>query len=192
MPYVGSMSVSSAPLSSVPVQYVLSGCCPATYPDLSTRVSRISTLNLESVESNVIDSVFSNEKVRTAIAISEKDNLIFSADKEHDMIRIIDLDCKIRGIVFGPEYSEKTNEYEYCFSVSEICDNIVASLYTERDMKKLITARIIPVWVVQSYIPSSSSCFRRRAVCPDAMPSSSFFGFRLKVTKKSFRHVCCL
>lgn len=114
-----------------------------TYPDLSTRVSRISTLNLVSGEINVIDSVFSDEKVRTAIAISEKDNLIFSADKQHDLIRILDLDCKLRGIVYGPEYSDKINEYEYYFSVSEICGNIVASLYTERDMKKFDTTIIL-------------------------------------------------
>lgn len=107
-----------------------------TYSDLSTRISRISRLNLITGEISEIDSVAADDKVRAGITVSEKNNLIYSADKLHDMIRILDLDCNVRGIVYGPEYDENSNDDDYYFSVSEICGEQVASIFTGRDSSK--------------------------------------------------------
>lgn len=106
-----------------------------TYPDLSNRVSRISTLNLETGEITVIDTVSDGKNAKFGIAVSQKDNLIFSVDKQHDMIRLLGLDGTLRGIVYGPEYDENAKDNEYYFSVSEICGDKVASIYTGKDSK---------------------------------------------------------
>ena len=104
-----------------------------TYPNLSTRVSRISTLNLNTGEITVIDSLAPDDNIRAGIVVSEKDNLIFSADKQHDMIRLLDMDSNLRGIVYGPDYDENVEKDDYFFSDSEICGDIVASIYTGRN-----------------------------------------------------------
>lgn len=107
-----------------------------TYSDLSSRISRISKMNLNTGEITVIDSVSLGDNERAGIAISEKDNLIFSVDKQHDMIRILDLDCRLISNIYGPEYDETTKDNDYFFSESEICGNVVASIYTGREQKK--------------------------------------------------------
>lgn len=106
-----------------------------SYSDLSTRISRISKFDLETGEISVIDSVPEDENIRVGIAVSEKDNLIFAADKQHDMIRILDLDCNLRGIVYGPEYDENVEKNDYFFSDIIICGNMVASTYTGRNLE---------------------------------------------------------
>lgn len=106
-----------------------------TYSDLSNRVSRISKLNLETGEITVIDSLTNEGNSKFGISVSKKDDLIFSVDKQHDMIRLLGLDGTVRGIVYGPEYDESAKDNEYYFSVSEICGDKVASIYTGRDSK---------------------------------------------------------
>lgn len=105
-----------------------------TYPDLSNRVSNLSRMNLDTGEIIVIDSMAIGD--RMGIAVSEKDNLIFSVDKEHDEIRILSLDGKLRSIVYGPDYDENVEKNDYFFSESEICGNQVASIYTGRNSEK--------------------------------------------------------
>lgn len=107
-----------------------------TYSDITARDSRISRLNLETGEITVIDSVASGERVMAGITVSEENNLIFSADKQHDVIRIFDFDGKLRRIIYGPEYDENIEENDYFFSVSEICGKQVASTYTGRKLEK--------------------------------------------------------
>lgn len=107
-----------------------------TYSDLSTRISRISKYNLDTGEVTVIDSVAPGESVRVGIAVSEKDNLIFSADKQHDIIRLLDLDGKVQSVIYGPDYDENTKKNDYFFSDSEICGSLVASIYTGRNSEK--------------------------------------------------------
>lgn len=105
-----------------------------TYSDLTARDSRLSTLNLDTGEISVIDSMA--PRMTAAIAVSEKDNLIYSADIKHDLIRLFDLDGKLYGVVYGPEYDENSDENDYYFSTSEICGNQVASIYTGRNSEK--------------------------------------------------------
>lgn len=86
-----------------------------TYPNLSTRVSKISKLDLNTGEISVIDSATTGENSRMAIAVSKKDNLIFAADKQRDMISILDLDGNVRKIIFGPEYDDNIKDNEFFF-----------------------------------------------------------------------------
>ncbi len=101
-----------------------------TYQNISERVSHISRLNLNTGEITVTDSVASDEKARFGIAVSEKDNLIYTADKQRDLIRILNLDGEVQSIIYGPEYDENINDKNYFFAVSEICGKKVASVYT--------------------------------------------------------------
>lgn len=105
-----------------------------TYSDLSSRDSNLSTFNLDTGEIAVVDSVALGKRI--GIAVSEKDNLIFSVDKLHDAIRILDLDGSVRRIVYGPDYDENVEENDYFFSESEICGDMVASIYTGRNSEK--------------------------------------------------------
>lgn len=107
-----------------------------TYTDLASRDSRISRLNLNTGVITVIDTVAPDVKKKIGITVSVKDNLIFSGDKEHDVIRIFDLDGQLRSIIYGPEYDENVEENDYFFSLSEICGNRVASTYTGRKLEK--------------------------------------------------------
>lgn len=107
-----------------------------TYNNLSERVSRISRLDLNTGEITVIDSIASGMKPRGGIAVSEKDKMIYSADKQCDMIRILSLDGELRRIVYGPEYDDTPDDNDYFFSESEICGDKVASIYTGKKSKK--------------------------------------------------------
>lgn len=105
-----------------------------TYSDITARDSRLSRLNLDTGEITALDSVSRGERV--GITVSEKDDLIFMADKLHDAIRILDLEGNLRSIVYGPEYDENIEDNDYFFSVSEICGKQVASTYTGRKLEK--------------------------------------------------------
>lgn len=105
-----------------------------TYSDLSSRVSNLSTFNLDTGEFALVDSVALGERI--GIAVSEKDNLIFAVDKLHDIIRILDLHGNARRIVYGPDYDENVEKNDYFFSESEICGDKVASIYTGRNSEK--------------------------------------------------------
>lgn len=106
------------------------------YSDLRSRDSRLSKLNTHTGELTMIDTLTNGDKVMAGIAVSEKDNLIFSVDRQHDLIRILDLNGKVLRRVYGPEYDENAEEDDYFFSVSEICGNQVASTYTGRNLEK--------------------------------------------------------
>ncbi len=103
------------------------------YDNFSSRVSLLSRLNLNTGEITVTDSVASDEKARFGIAVSEKDNLIYTADKQRDLIRILNLDGEVQSIIYGPEYDENINDNNSFFTVSEICGKKVASVYTGLD-----------------------------------------------------------
>ena len=123
-----------------------------TYPDLSNRNSRISKLNLDTGEITVIDSVTPGDNVRTAIAVSSKDNLIFAADKRHDLIRILDLDGNEHKKIFGPEYDDNIKDDEHFFSESVICGKTVASLYTGKNNSEKYDNRIILTELAGKYL----------------------------------------
>lgn len=106
-----------------------------TFTDLSSRYSRLSRFNITTGEITDMDSINPFEGSKVGIAVSVKDDLIFSGDQQHDLIRILSLDGKLRGIVYGPEYDENVEEYDYFFSESEICGNKVASTYTGRNLE---------------------------------------------------------
>lgn len=106
-----------------------------SFTDITSRSSRLSKFNLDTGGITAVDSINPFEGTKVGLAVSEKDNLIFSGDKQHDLIRILSLDGKLRGLVYGPEYDENVEEYDYFFSKSEICGNQVASTYTGRNLE---------------------------------------------------------
>lgn len=106
-----------------------------TFSDITARDTRISNFNIKTGEITVIDSVAPGQEAMTGIAVSAKDDFIFSVDRQHDVIRIHNLDGKLRSIVYGPEYDEKVEKNDYFFSASEICGNKVAMTYTGRKLE---------------------------------------------------------
>ena len=112
------------------------------YGNLSSRATMLSKFNLNTGKFTAIDSVAPYEKAKFGIAVSEKDDLIFTADRLRDMIRILNLDGEVQSIIYGPEYDETPTEYNSYFSRSEICGNKIASTYSgfepEGDRDKLI------------------------------------------------------
>ena len=102
------------------------------WSDVSSRNSIISKLNLSTGDVTPVDSVASEEEMKVGIAVSQNKNLIFAADREHDLIRIFDLDCNLRSKIYGPEYDENVEENDYFFSSCVICGDMVATTYTGR------------------------------------------------------------
>lgn len=106
-----------------------------TYSDIKARDSRISNFNIKTGDITVLDSVAPGDRAMTGIAVAEKENLIFSFDRQHDLIRILDLDGNLRRIIYGPEYDENVEKNDYFFSASEICGDKVAVTYTGRKLE---------------------------------------------------------
>lgn len=107
-----------------------------TYSDFATRTSQISSFNLNTGEVAVIDSVTPGKGCSICIAVSKKDNRIYSAEKQRDLIRILSLDGKVISTIYGPEYDSNIDQRNSFFAEAQICGDKVAFVYTGPDSDK--------------------------------------------------------
>ena len=98
---------------------------------LATRLGR---LNLISGTTEVIDDIEPENKVRSSVAVSQRKNLIVTADLTHDRIRFYSLDGQLIKTVYGPDFTEQPNGRKSYYSSPVIAGDKIYIVYLGKDL----------------------------------------------------------
>ncbi len=90
-------------------------------------------LNLITEKATPLDSVTYYDNARFAITVAPERDMIFAADRRQDIISIYSMDGKLRRRIFGPDYTGALNKKDRFFSVSAVCKDKVAIIYSGRN-----------------------------------------------------------
>lgn len=106
--------------------------CNVYIPDKETHgiISRIGKLNLLECKVDIIDSTKVLAKSRCLTVVAPDKNKIFSFDRNHDIIKIYNLEGKPLSYIYGPDFEEEPPRGKRYFSDAVICGDKILVTYS--------------------------------------------------------------
>lgn len=110
--------------------------CSVYLPDKdNTHLStRLGVLDLITGKTYVIDDILPDEKVRSSVTVSQHDNMIITADRTHDRIRLFDMNGLLIKTIYGPDFIERHDGRKSYYSFPVVADNRIYAVYSGKDL----------------------------------------------------------